>query len=900
MNLEEEDYRSTLEDGQKSTTNTMKATFGADPTAKINSCTCEAYCGLDELQSESCSHGSSRGIYETKPTVRIHTKCDTCKDHKLATCGLVNRLLMKPNETEDKHTEGNRSGVSVPLETWLKEEKRPGLNFIFKQLEAAASETEIDIDSLSLSLGELEVALKTDGSLSPQDKTTASSPNLNSPLSTHIPVPLWRPAQLEFEDIYIDKEILTEEDAHGLPANLAFLENLSQRFACPFAKINAAAYRTCMAVNRGDVLGIRKHLEKRHDLKHLPSLDSEVDPSSYWRQLFASALSQSQEEYPEPQYPPPYFDFNTLLQDASDLRRIKKVDVEIHGKNSSPLPFNDYGSNLLWISADENVDIPGIDMLGKRPTDITDISEELSTLAVLDYLSAALISDDMARRWLLTENQYITSWTQLEINLGTCSGTKGHHNHKGSQTAQGSSRAGVPSKRSRQNRSDRKKEFRRNRGDEDYKDEEDDEEEPEKPKPQGGTHRYLKKSWRCPYSIIKCGNHKKCWLPREIMRQAVTGIREHLRRAHFNYKLPIHLTAEVAPSWKDLFEGCLKQSCHRNWLGLGFNATWYRYIDECTSPSNSAKCYTPQQAKDLVAEGFTYIDEPEVFNCSNSGCIDAVENTALLSDGVIGPEIASTNTFDEGVEIQSTFSEVQAPSSFGGLEVAPNTQNHPDSQTSMSTYGIEEQSEYGYSILARYWDIPLGTRLSESSMAPTQATSPIKFETIANDLISQSMGISTVLGEAVEQLQTAQLQNPAISTPLMFESGLTSSSHNADDDSIHNTISAPQVSGTEIIIKVWRQLDPITQSGSGARTLKFRGLEELQLEFIGQMRKNFYGSGFAWGHPRWLLQSFNTGASITCIQDLEEELARGNDTYYLVDRYRTFANSELEPIPSGA
>ncbi|KAF3169584.1 hypothetical protein TWF788_010412 [Orbilia oligospora] len=512
MNFEEEDYPSNLRAVQESRGDITKASVEGIVETESTADSCEVYRGSDDgFQYESCYHRPSHWTYEVEPIVMMHKKHDLIsrpEDLSFTPCKCSNKSQVENYGDEDKILERNRPGVSVPLETWLKEGEHVGPNLIiFKGFETVSSGAELGIDSLSLSSNEPEAVIKTDEAL--HDGNTVSTLGIKNKLriQSHLPS--------ENEEIPID----LEEEVCGTTANFIFLANLSARFACPFAKLDPAAYRSCMIVNHRDVSGIRDHLEERHGLQNLPSFDYKVDPSTYWGELFTSVLLHGQEKYIEPQHHSPYFDFSTLLQDASDLRRTKRSGVTIVERDGALMPSEDDKNGLLWTSADQKLD------LYSRYS--TNNPGDLSALMVLDYLSAVLISDEAAKRWLATESQHLASYTQYGVNTGTRSRAKEHHNKDLPVSNTCSCGAEVSSKKSRQKRSEKKKQRRRLRyaGDRGSGDE-DDEEAPEKRNPQSGTYRYLKKSWRCPYSIIRCENHKKCWLDRrgEIMRQDVAGI----------------------------------------------------------------------------------------------------------------------------------------------------------------------------------------------------------------------------------------------------------------------------------------------------------------------------------------------------------------------------------------
>ncbi|EGX48186.1 hypothetical protein AOL_s00081g49 [Orbilia oligospora ATCC 24927] len=895
MSFEEEDYPSNLKAVQESRGDITKASVESIVETESTADSCEVYRGSDDgFQCESCYHRPSHWTYEVEPIVMMHKKHDLIgrpEGLSFAPCKCSNKPRVGNYGDEDKSLEGNRPGVSVPLETWLQEKEHVGPNVIFKGLETVSGGAELGLDSLSLSSNEPEAVVDADEALLDGNTVSTGTLGIKNKLriQSHLPN--------ENEEIPID----LEEEFCGTTANFIFLANLSARFACPFAKLDLAAYRTCMIVNRGDVSGIRDHLEKRHGLQNLPRFDYKVDPSTYWEGLFTSVLSHDQEQYIEPQHHSPYFDFSTLLQDASDLRRTKRNGVTIDKRDCAPLPSEDK-NGLLWISADQKLD------LHSRYS--ANNSDDLSALVVLDYLSAVLISDEAAKRWLATESQHLASYTQYGINTGTRSGAKEQHNKGPPASNSCSSGAAVSSKKSRQKRSEKKKQYRLLRyvGDRGSGDE-DDEKAPEKRKPQSGTSRYLKKLWRCPYSIIRCENHKKCWLDRrgEIMRQDVAGIREHLTRAHFQNNLPKDLTADFAPTWKDLFEGCLKESCHENWSSLGFHATWYRYIDECTVPSNKAKrnissdqakCYTPQQASALIAAGLAHIDDPEIFKCPGAG---GLENATYLKDDNFEPEALFVGNFDEEVGARNNFSQVEESVSFGELEPVLNTHTLADSQDSVPRYDIGQQP--GYSLLEENWSIPQKIGPQEHSMIPTQAADAVKTE--ADTINPQPVGISAILEGAVEQSRVTQSQNSTVLSPPRLGKRPANTPHkaNSNDDNLRNEILAPQTGDLEMVIKVRHRPAVDTEGALAVRTMKFRSLEELRSGFVGRMRKQFHGSSFDWAHPRWQLQGLKTGARVSCIQDLEEELTRGNNMYYLVDydqanakETRTSGSSREAPI----
>ncbi|KAF3225621.1 hypothetical protein TWF106_002139 [Orbilia oligospora] len=877
MNFEEEDYPSNLRAVQESRGDITKASVEGIVETESTADSCEVYRGSDDgFQYESCYHRPSHWTYEVEPIVMMHKKHDLIsrpEDLSFTPCKCSNKSQVENYGDEDKSLERNRPGVSVPLETWLKEGEHVGPNLIiFKGFETVSSGAELGIDSLSLSSNEPEAVIKTDEAL--HDGNTVSTLGIKNKLriQSHLPS--------ENEEIPID----LEEEFCGTTANFIFLANLSARFACPFAKLDPAAYRSCMIVNHRDVSGIRDHLEERHGLQNLPSFDYKVDPSTYWGELFTSVLLHGQEKYIEPQHHSPYFDFSTLLQDASDLRRTKRSGVTIVERDGALMPSEDDKNGLLWTSADQKLD------LYSRYS--TNNPGDLSALMVLDYLSAVLISDEAAKRWLATESQHLASYTQYGVNTGTRSRAKEHHNKDLPVSNTCSCGAEVSSKKSRQKRSEKKKQRRRLRyaGDRGSGDE-DDEEAPEKRNPQSGTYRYLKKSWRCPYSIIRCENHKKCWLDRrgEIMRQDVAGIREHLTRAHFKNNLPEHLTDDFAPTWKDLFEGCLKESCHKNWSSPGFHATWYRYTDECTIPSDKAKCnissdqaecYTPQQAHALIFAGLAHIGDPEIFSCPGVGRLENATYNYLKDDN-FEPEALSAGNFNEEFGARNNFLQVEASVPFGELEPALNTHTHADSQDSVTRYGIGQQT--GYSLVAEYWSTPQKIGPQEHSMIPTQASDAVKAK--ADTINPQPMGISAIPEGSVEQGQVTQSQNPTVLSPPRLGKRAANTSHKANSNDVHlrNEILAPQTGDLEIVINVRRRLALGNEGGPVVRTMKFRSLEELRSGFVGRMRKQFHGSSFGWAHPRWQLQGLKTGARVSCIQDLEEELTRGNNMYYLVD-----------------
>ncbi|KAF3296684.1 hypothetical protein TWF132_010260 [Orbilia oligospora] len=889
MSFEEEDYPSKLKAVQESRGDITKASVEGIVETESTADSCEVYRGSDDgFQCESCYHRPSHWTYEVEPIVMMHKKHDLIgrpEGLSFAPCKCSNKPRVENYGDEDKSLEGNRPGVSVPLETWLQEGEHIGPNVIvFKGLETVSGRAELGIDSLSLSSNEPEAVVETDETL--LDGNTVSTGTLGIKNKLRIQSHLSN----ENEEIPID----LEEEFCGTTANFIFLANLSARFACPFAKLDPAAYRTCMIVNHRDVSGIRDHLEKRHGLQNLPRFDYKVDPSTYWGELFTSVLSHDKEQCIEPQHHSPYFDFSTLLQDASDLRRMKRNGVTIDKRDGAPLPSEDDKNSLLWISADQKLD------LHSRYS--TNNSEDLSALMVLDYLSAVLISHEAAKRWLVTESQHLTSYTQYGTNTGTRSGAKEHHNKDPPASNSCSSGAGVSSKKSRQKRSEKKKQYRllRYAGDKGSEDE-DDEKAPEKRKPQSGTYRSLKKSWRCPYSIIRCENHKKCWLDRrgEIMRQDVAGIREHLTRAHFKNNLPEDLTAKRAPTWQDLFKGCLQESCHKNWSSPGFHATWYRYIDECTIPPNKAKCnissdqakcYTPQQAYALIAAGLAHIDDPEIFSCPGVG---GLETTTYLKDDNFEPEALFAGNFDKEFGAQSNFSQVEASVSLGELEPALNTHTHADSQDSIPRYGMGQQAEY--SLLEEYWSTPQKIGPQEYSMIPTQAADAVKAE--ADTINPQPMGISAIPEGSVERSQVTQSQNSTVLSPPRLGKRPANTSHkaNSNDDNLRNEILAPQTGDLEMFIKVRRRLALDTEGALAERIMNFRSLEELRSGFVGRMRKQFHGSSFDWAHPRWQLQGLKTGARVSCIQDLEKELTRGNNMFYLVDHDQANAKETSTP-----
>ncbi|RVD82137.1 uncharacterized protein DFL_006571 [Arthrobotrys flagrans] len=849
---------------------------------------CGAYRGSNKgFEFESNSFHDLRPgcrVFEKESVDRMLRKAAVSspdRHPKFIPCGFPKHYQLLDIEDTSKLRKDTYPVVSVPLQTWFKEKECLGPKFETSGPPAGGGKA--DLDSLSPSPGDTGEVVEADEGMFQPDKNTTSTSRVTEPPTL----------QTSFSQG--GKEMIEEEESNKLTPSLIFLTELPNRFACPFAKINPTSYRSCLAVNRRNVSGIREHLEKRHGLQNLPSFDDGVDSLSHWGELFAAVLSYSEGKDIYDKYPAPYFDFDELLQDSSDLRGKKQTRVTTDNEDFLTLHLDDRRYNLPKISSGDNT-CAEASIASGYPGYSADIPEEFSTLWVLDYLSAVLVSVEVARRWLEAENRYLASYTptQLEVNIGNFFGTSDHRNQR-SQVSNSSRGAEESSKKSRSRLSEKKKRSRKVRYN-DGKEDEDNDETPPKRNSQGRRPRYLKKVWRCPYSIIQCENHKKCWESHEISRQTVPGIREHLKRAHFNGNLPNHLSAEFAPSWQDLFERCLQEPCHSSWLSPSFHATWYRYLDESNSSSNPPKFYTPQQAKALVAAGYASIDDPELFSCSSANGVDVLEEAAAEIDDVTEPEHYSTKPFDEGIDGQSNISHVEESISFGDLKLAPNIQVPLVPHPCMSRYDSEQQAEYNHSILARYWYTPQETGPWNNSITQPEAVGAI--ESRANNITPQPVESSPIFGDSVVRCQTIQLQNPAFTLPPKFVETFTNISHKSNENNLRDGILAPKADSMEVVVKIRHRQVLATEVGVEARILKFQSLDELRLEFVDRIQKRFYGSTFSWGNPRWQLQEFKTGAIIACIQDLEKEVNGGNNVFYLIDSNHAVVSNEWDSGPS--
>ncbi|KAK6357049.1 hypothetical protein TWF718_001379 [Orbilia javanica] len=412
--------------------------------------------------------------------------------------------------------------------------------------------------------------------------------------------------------------------AHGVQTSLSvprrefFLQELLERYACPFAVIDATGNLRCLPVNRRDVADISLHLKHHHGLHDLPDIDDAAGHGgpSQWQKLFISVCLHSGLE-PSDTHPDPYFKFERLFEGLKKISGFTDKEIGLYKKrHEDAINLNKLvRQQLCKRSAPIYERTPQEDFS-------QDISEKTSTTWVLDYISALLTSKYSTRDWLWEFGPLILEpLAPLNQQLKVHTRPTGNDDAKRPASINNSGAREPSGGRGRGRRGGGKKREWSGDGEGGGGD----------GRGEGGAGagggngadpkrqkriKRLEKRYRCPYEIIGCPKHGKCSKDgKPIARSGMSGLREHLRDKH-NKKVPPDMT------WEEVFDECVKEPCdeHAGWVFAGFASVCY--VEVATKAAGTfavpTKVYTREEAKKLFKDGEAY-REPTVFTYSATG-----------------------------------------------------------------------------------------------------------------------------------------------------------------------------------------------------------------------------------------------------------------------------------------